>query len=167
MASNPKAGRRGTAVFLVLSVEVRVAAPRARVWRSLARDLAKWWPRGFHSLPGTRRMVLEPRLGGRMYEDAGRGDGLLWYTVAGILAGRRLVLAGDISADFGGPARSLVTIDLEDDGEGTRVRLADSLCGRVDRANARAIRNGWEILLAQGLRPHAEAAAGRRRRAPR
>ena len=139
-------------------VEETVRAPRARVWRSLVGELGRWWPAGFLSLPGSRRMVMEARLGGRMYEDAGRGQGLLWYTVAGIHAGRSLTLSGDISAEFGGPARSLVTVSLEDAGKGTRVVLRDALVGRVDAKNARLIEGGWKFILGKGLKPHAERA---------
>ena len=156
------AGDRSGAGVLEIVVEEVVRAPRARVWRALTRELGRWWPAGFLSMEGSRRMVLEPRLGGRMYEDAGRGQGLVWYTVAGILQGRRLVLAGDIGADLGGPARTLATFTLEDAGGGTRVILKDVLVGRVDRKNARAIEGGWKTLLGKGLRPWAEKAARRK-----
>ena len=135
-----------------------VAAPRTRVWQCLTRDLGRWWISGFFSLPGTKRMVLEPALGGRMFEDQGGGRGLVWYTVIGLVEGRRLVLAGDISAEFGGPARSVVTVNLEDAGKGTRVRLQDVLVGTISPKSARAIEGGWQTLLGKGLKPYAERA---------
>ena len=145
-----------------LEVEEFVAAPRRRVWRALVRDLARWWPKGFFSLPEAKRMVLEARLGGRMYEEADLGRGLVWYTVAGLREERSLTLAGDIAADFGGPARTLVTVTLEDEGEGTRIRLKDVLVGRVDRKSARAIEGGWRTLLGKGLKAYVEEHPGGR-----
>lgn len=136
-------------------VEVRIAAPRDTVWDVLTSDPSPWWPASFFSDPrGPERGAfhVEARLGGRMYEDWGGGQGLVWGTVIGLDRGRLLQVVGDSSPAFGGPSRNFVTYRLEDDGRGTKLRLENASFGRVSEATLRSLDEGWRYLLEQGLK---------------
>ena len=136
-------------------VEETIRVSRARVWKALTRETGAWWPRGFWSLRGSRRMVLEPRLGGRMYEDAGRGQGLVWYSVTGLVEAEWILLSGEMSAQYGGPCRNLLSIRLEEKGGRTKVLLRETLYGRVTAKARSSMVDGWTTLL-RALRAHAE-----------
>jgi len=86
--------------------EVPIDASPARVFEALTRDIGAWWSRDF--LVGgerAKRFVLEERVGGSVFEDWGDGQGLEWYRVVGFERGKQLLLAGELFASFGGPAR--------------------------------------------------------------
>ncbi len=139
-----------------VEVEVSIARPPEAVWTSLTEEIGAWWLEGFYAGTNPKGFRLEPELGGRMYEDWGDGNGLVWYTVLGIEPPKSLFLSGQITEDFGGPASTCVRVLLEPDGDGTRVRLTDDLCGRVTEESAGKIEGGWRALLTDGLKAHVE-----------
>ena len=141
---------------LEIRMEVPVAAPRRRVWAGLTRDIGEWWPRHFLTQEGSRRFVLEPRVGGRAYEDAGGGQGLLWWTVLALRRERMLLLAGDLTAAYGGPARILDEFTLVGKGGGTTLRYRGTVHGRIGKDLKASLEEGWGVLLLQGLKPWAE-----------
>jgi len=152
----------GGAAFGVAEVvaEARVAAPPARVWRAIAEEIGRWWPAGFLSSTEAKRMVLEPRVGGRVYEDRGDGDasGLLWYTVIGLEPGREIRLSGELTPDWGGPARLSTRWTLKPDGDGTLVRLEEVISGRFAPETPAKMTEGWNTILGGHLRPFVEGA---------
>jgi uncharacterized protein YndB with AHSA1/START domain len=139
-----------------VDVEVVIARPPAAVWRCLTEEIGSWWLEGFYAGSDPKGFHLEARLGGQMYEDWKDGGGLVWYTVMGVDPAKSLLLSGQITEDFGGPASTMVRIVLEPDGDATRVRLTDDLCGRVTEDSARLIEGGWRALLTDGLKAYAE-----------
>lgn len=143
---------------LDIRMEIRLAAPRRRVWRALTKDIGKWWPEGFVSQRTSTRFVLEPRLGGRAYEAGPGGQGLLWWTVTGIETGRRLQLAGDLTPSFGGPARIFEDFVLEDAGMGTVLKFTETVHGCIGRGLEKSLRGGWAVVFEKGLRPWVETA---------
>jgi uncharacterized protein YndB with AHSA1/START domain len=134
--------------------EVRIAAARDTVWSALTEAPARWWHPAFFTDPrGPQHgFHIEARLGGRMFEDWGDGQGLIWGTVIGLDRGRFLQVVGDSSAAWGGPSRNIQTFRLEDDGRGTVLRLESALFGRVSAAAASSLDEGWRYLLEQGLK---------------
>lgn len=136
-------------------ISVAIAAPRARVWDALVHEIARWWPQDFYTLP-TARMTLEPRVGGRMYEDADDGAGRQWYQVLTIMAPDELELQGFLMPAFGGPGSTLLRITLAEGGGATTVTLADALVGRLRAEGVAGLRDGWRTLL-EALRQHVEA----------
>ncbi len=136
------------------TLELRVAASPSRVWQALTSGSAVWWPRDFYTSERTPRMVIEPELGGRMYEDFGGGDGLVWYSVVGIETGRELHLAGHLLPPFGGPAVTALRISLSGEGEGTLVRIRDDRCGVLGGPSPL---DGWRHVFESGLKAYLEA----------
>ena len=144
------------ASVLVLSLEIPIAAKRDRVWRALVKETKAWWPRAFYTNERARALKIEPKLGGRMFEDWGRGDGLVWYSVIGIEDRHSLDLAGHMTTAFGGPATTLLRLEIEDRGKESILLVTDSMIGRLPPDCAETKRTGWLTLFRDGLKAHAE-----------
>ena len=134
--------------------EIVIAAPPARVWQVLVSEASAWWPKEFHTSERTQRFVIEPALGGRVYEDFGGGDGLVWYSVIGVEAGRELILAGHLLPPFGGPAVTALRLTLSAKGKGTLFRVQDDRFGALD---GQSPVDGWRLVFDTGLRQHIES----------
>ena len=135
-------------------MSVAIAASRARVWDALVVELARWWPQEFYTLP-TARMTLEPRVGGRMFEDADGGAGRLWYQVVTFMPPDELELSGFLMPAFGGPGTTLIRITLKEAHGATTVTLADAVVGRLKPDGVGELREGWRTLL-EALQLYAE-----------
>lgn len=135
-------------------LEVVIAAPPARVWQALAAEVSAWWPKEFHTSERTQRFVIETVLGGRVYEDFGGGDGLVWYSVIGVEIGRELILAGHLLPPFGGPAVTALRLTLAAKEEGTLLRVQDDRFGALAGESPVA---GWRLVFDTGLRQHVES----------
>jgi uncharacterized protein YndB with AHSA1/START domain len=144
------------------TLEIEIAAPPARVWKALTGQASMWWHPGFFSRPGALAFVIEPRVGGRAYEDCGDGQGLLWYTVAGVAENELLQLFGDLDAKYGGPARLHTTFRLRAEGKGSVLRLEECAFGKVDEKVRKSLETGWKILLEGCLRVFVETGAAPR-----
>jgi len=141
------------------TLEVAIEAPVPRVWKALTGQATSWWHPGFFSRPNTQAFILEPRIGGRAYEDCGDGEGLIWYTVTGLAKHELLQLMGDLDATYGGPARLHTTFRLRADGDRTVVRMEECAFGRVDEKTRANLASGWKILLEGCLKVFAETGA--------
>jgi len=146
--------RHGTAE---VEMEIAIDAPRERVWRALVGEIGTWWRKDFLS-PLARRFVLEPRPGGRLYEDWGHEQGRLWYTVVGIESPRKLQLAGafmpdDCGGSFG---TSHLTLMLEEKDGATLLALSDHIVGGLRPDLASDLTAGWQTLFRDALKPYVE-----------
>jgi uncharacterized protein YndB with AHSA1/START domain len=135
-------------------LELTIAAPVARVWQALISEASEWWPKEFHTSERAQRFVIEPVLGGRVYEDFGGGDGLLWYSVIGVEAERELILAGHLLPPFGGPAVTALRLGLSTKGTGTLLRVQDHRFGVL---GGQSPVDGWRLVFDAGLRRHVES----------
>lgn len=133
--------------------EIRIAAAPERVWKAITDEQMDWYP---YTYGGERclRIVVEPFVGGRSFEDWGDGAGYLYNTVVHWdppkVIGTRGFLQGAITLE------QWMQLDPEGDGtvlrsttttfgaisdemaEGIRVhgdmsRFADALCGWIER----------------------------------
>jgi len=140
-----------------IALEVQIKAAPQAVWQALTDDIGRWWPSAFYCGDGNgpRRFLLEAHPGGRMWEDHGGGDGLLWGTVINVRQGQLLELAGTSR----GPATSLFRFELTADEDGTKLRFTESSFGRVDEAGAASKDKGWRFLFDGCLRAHLEGSA--------
>jgi uncharacterized protein YndB with AHSA1/START domain len=139
------------------TMEIEIAAPPARVWHALTRQITSWWHPGFSRKGAV--FVIEPFPGGRVYEDWGDGQGLLWYTVALVAEGELLQLWGDLDQKHGGPARLHTTFRLRAEGKGTVLRLEECAFGKVDEKVKTSLSEGWTLLLGQWFRTFVETGA--------
>jgi DNA-binding transcriptional ArsR family regulator/uncharacterized protein YndB with AHSA1/START domain len=127
--------------------EVVVAASREQVFDALCR-MGEWWP---HSFREGSSVHLEPRVGGRFWEDWGSGDGALYATVTGIRRPERLACSGPMG--LSGPVAGVFAMDLEERPDGTLVRLSHQVAGPVDDEARSSYESGW-VAVFDALRGH-------------
>jgi DNA-binding transcriptional ArsR family regulator/uncharacterized protein YndB with AHSA1/START domain len=142
-----------------VELEIPIAAPPERVWHALCRDIQGWWPQSYLVGSAVRGLHLEPRVGGRLYEDWGDGAGVLWYTVVAVDAPRSMHLSGTLFPAFGGPALSFLSLTLEPRGPRTLLKLSDAVLGRVGPDSGRERTEGWRDLFEGGLKRFVEGEA--------
>lgn len=129
---------------------LEIAKPHAAVWKAFTRDVHLWWPRDFYATESPHRMVFEVKPGGRLYEDAGQGNGLVWYHVIALDAPNAITLSGFIAPPFGGPATSLLRIVFSSRGKSaTILELSDSTFGCLEDSTTQ---EGWRQLFEGGFK---------------
>jgi DNA-binding transcriptional ArsR family regulator/uncharacterized protein YndB with AHSA1/START domain len=152
-------GKRTEFRSLDIVVELEVAAPSARTWQAVTEDISQWWPAQFYTGSAPRRFVVEGFVGGRVYEDWNDGEGSLFGTVTAYQAPRLLQWAADMSAEHGGPARTVTTIKVE---PGTapgssRITFRDTPFGSLSPKVEAELAQGWRWLMESCLRPYLES----------
>jgi uncharacterized protein YndB with AHSA1/START domain len=143
----------------VVELEISIEASIERVWRALVQETGHWWRRDFFTDPNAQNFIIEPQLGGKMFEDWGNGEGLVWATVVGIKAPVMLELAGVSSPAWGGPNTHFHSFKLETRGSATVLRFTDAMHGRADDALAASLSEGWDLLLKEAFKSYCEAKA--------
>ena len=78
MSTTTDASRQAPRLAKIES-EVRIEAPPARVFEALTTRLDAWWQ---FRVRDESSIVVEPRIGGRIFEDWGEGRGVLYGTIA-------------------------------------------------------------------------------------
>jgi hypothetical protein len=136
-------------------VSVSIQSSKARVWRGLTDQLNAWWLPDFHMLGTDSIVTLELKPGGRMYEET-EGSGLLWYTVLAFEVEKSLDVVGFCTPQWGGPATSMLSFRLADDGNGTLLTMTDALSGHVSQKQIDSLHSGWTDLLSAGLKSYLE-----------
>ncbi|MCY2961025.1 MAG: SRPBCC domain-containing protein [Planctomycetota bacterium] len=140
--------------------EVRIGAPPERVWNALVRETSSWWHSEFYVGGEPRSFHIEAWIGGRMWEDGGGGQGLLWGTVIGVRTAEFLQVSGVLDAPFGGPASLLTTWRLEARDGGTVLRFQQTTWGAAGAGTNASLDAGWRFLFERCLKEWVEA--GRR-----
>jgi hypothetical protein len=148
--SSPLPARTAT-----LSVSIVIEATKDRVWEAMIDEVDAWWLPQYRMAPGSKRIVLEPRAGGRFYEESPSG-GLLWYTVQMVAAGESIDMHGYLAARYGGPAISLLHISLSELNGKTTITIEDSLIGGFGDAMTTQTHAGWTELFGAGLKAYIE-----------
>jgi uncharacterized protein YndB with AHSA1/START domain len=141
-----------------IQLEVEIAARPEVVWKSLTTGIGEWWPAKFYFGTPPKRFTLEPQVGGRVFEDWGDGEGALFGTLTAFEQNRMLQWAGDMSADFGGPARSVTTFRLKKGAENgtTLLSFRDTPFGLLSDVAMKRLEHGWRWLHNECLKPYVE-----------
>jgi len=142
-----------TTVFIEMKINVK----KLRVWQALTQEISNWWKKDFNNSPKTIDFVLESKLGGLMYEDAGKNEGLVWASVIALDAPNSLQLKGHLSPEHGGPAISFTKIELEAKGANkTTLKLSDTVFGSISNELQSELSAGWKFIFEEGLKPYLE-----------
>lgn len=130
---------------------LEIAKPHAAVWTAFTRDVHLWWPKDFYATESTQRIVFEVKPGGRLYEDAGKGNGLVWYHVIAVDAPNAITMSGFIAPPFGGPATSLLRVAFSAQGKSNTVmEVTDSTFGCLGGPGT--TEEGWRMLFEGGFK---------------
>jgi uncharacterized protein YndB with AHSA1/START domain len=132
-------------------LSLEIAKPHAVVWKAFTGDVNLWWPKDFYVTESPQRIVFEVRPGGRLYEDSGEGNGLVWYHVIALDAPNSITMSGFIAPPFGGPATSLLNVSFSAKGKSaTAMEITDSSFGCLGDTSATA--EGWRLLFQDGFK---------------
>ncbi|KAA3616837.1 MAG: hypothetical protein D8M58_17700 [Calditrichaeota bacterium] len=138
-----------------INVQIPINKSKREVWDALLNDIESWWHKDFYVLAESQ-IILEPFAGGRLYEKTIDGSEGLWYTVSSIHKDQTIELFGHLRPEFGGPATSLLKINLSENNGTTVLQIYDSLYGVVDEAKKQSIESGWKLLFTEGLKKYIE-----------
>lgn len=136
--------------------EVNINASAERVFAALTHDVSAWWGAPYLLTASPQAIILEPQVGGRLYEESGSGDGALWATVTSIKKNEHLVLTGPIG--MSGALHSVVTFSLEpkNEGEATLLKLSHQAIGQLGDDTQSNYDAGWQDLLGARLKAFVE-----------
>jgi uncharacterized protein YndB with AHSA1/START domain len=130
---------------------IAVACSPERAFEVFTGEVATWWPTAQHSIYGDKvtDVVMEPRVGGELYEVTASGERAHWARVLEWDPPKRLVLAWKVNPETDRPTEIEVTFTPE--GAGTRVDLEHRNWEEAGAAGARMRDNyqsGWDEVLA-------------------
>ncbi|MFN8459621.1 MAG: helix-turn-helix domain-containing protein [Anaerolineae bacterium] len=136
--------------------EVSINASAERVFEALTADVAAWWGAPYLLTASPQAIILEPQVGGRLYEQSSSGDGALWATVTTIRKNEHLELTGPIG--MSGALHSVVTFNLEpkNEGEATLLKLSHHAIGQLGDDTQSNYNAGWQELLGVRLKTFVE-----------
>jgi hypothetical protein len=135
---------------------VEIGTPVSLVWGSFCFEIANWWPKTMMATPDGE-MVLEPVLGGKLFEDSGNGHGVHWFSVVALEEEALIEFVGVLTPMFGGPAQVFLTLKFEQEGENTHLKIADQSVGR--ERDSGAVLAGWAEVF-DALKHYCESGEG-------
>lgn len=125
-------------------------------WEAYFTHLGHWWSKDMFTSPKTKRFVIEPKLGGLVYEDYGGSEGLVWGTVIGVDKPHSLLIKGTLSRQFGGPATTIEELSFEEIDGKTKVSYHLDFVGVVDDKTRNSLAEGWQMILNDLYKPYCE-----------
>ncbi len=140
-----------------INLEIPINAPQQKVWDCLLNDINLWWRKDFYTSPNTKEFIIEPKIGGKMYEDYGNGNGLLWAEIIILDAPRVVEFKGRLTPQFGGPAMSFIRIALEEKDGTTVLLLTDTVFGNVSEESKEQLTAGWKLLYEETFKSYVES----------
>ena len=127
---------------IVLESQIRLNAPPERVWKAYTDEQMDWYPYNYGG-PRLKAIVVEPRVGGRVYEDWGDDAGFMYSTVVYWDPPKAMCTRGFLS-----PAVTLEQwLILEADGEGTLLKHSTTTFGPITDEMAEGIRTHGNLSL--------------------
>jgi DNA-binding transcriptional ArsR family regulator/uncharacterized protein YndB with AHSA1/START domain len=142
--------------------EVRIEAPPNRVFEALTQNVSAWWGAPYLYNQQATDIVLEPRVGGRMFEVWGQSkekpedEGALWAVVTAIERNKQLTLSGPMGMN--GAVSGHIAYMLEPAGKNaTTLKLSHRVIGEVTEETRQNYSFGWTDLLATRLKQFVES----------
>jgi uncharacterized protein YndB with AHSA1/START domain len=128
-----------------ITEEVVIKAAPPRVFNAVTKEIAAWWGAPYLYTKLAKNVVLEPKLGGRVYEVWGTGQGRLWGTITQIRKNEWIEITGTIGMK--GAVQGIVSFSLEPKGESTLVTLTHHAIGQIGDEIKSGYVTGWNDLL--------------------
>jgi uncharacterized protein YndB with AHSA1/START domain len=145
----------------IVEKSVKVAVPLDRAFEVFTAEIATWWPLRTHAVDTehSETVIMEGRVGGRLYERTASGEEHLWGTLTAWDPPHRFVYSWHPGR--GAETAQEVEITFTADGDGTRVDVRHSgwekLGERMDETVA-SYDEGWDVVIGR----FAEAANSKR-----
>ncbi|MEQ8473586.1 MAG: helix-turn-helix domain-containing protein [Marinoscillum sp.] len=141
-----------------IQLEISINAEIEQTWKALINDIGIWWRKDFYTSPKTQDFILEARPGGKMYEDYGNNEGLVWAEVIVLDSPRILELKSHLSPEYGGPVFSFLRLQLDatEDGQ-TVLKLSDVGIGTMSDQDIEQTTSGWRMLFEEGFKQFVES----------
>lgn len=128
-----------------IELDVPISAAPEAVFDALTGDVSAWWGRPYVHSDEARAILVEPKVGGRCWEDWGNGEGALYATVIALSRAKELKLAGPFG--MGGLCHSVVTYTLEAKEGRTILKVSHVAAGEIDEESRAQYAAGWEDLI--------------------
>lgn len=133
-------------------LEVLIKASPERVYQALTRDIADWWDPD--ASWGRGKLVLEPEVGKRMWEDFGNGEGALFGIVTYVEHNKKLEIEGDHG--LGSGVQGYIRLELVPQEGGTVLKFSHRAFGEISERSRQSFPEGWKQLLAVNLPEYLE-----------
>lgn len=128
--------------------EIKINAKPEKVFARLTNDVTPWWDHSFNENP--KAVILEPKVGGRFYEDFGNDGGALYCIVTFLEKNKKLAMQG--SMGMRGAVFGNIVFELEAQGDATVLKLSHHAFGDVTDEHKKNYSSGWQQLLGQRLK---------------
>lgn len=135
-----------------IEMELRIRAPRERVFAAITDELDNWWP---HRYKPDSKIVVDSRVGGMIEERFANGGGAQYGSIAYIDPPSVLMTTGPSALNRG--QYSFNTEKLEQDGEYTIVKREMQIWGTVSEEVEKMFREGTRMLMENALRQYCES----------
>jgi len=135
----------------VVEKSVTVSVPVERAFEVFTAEIGTWWPLRTHAVDTERSetVVMEGRVGGRLYERTPSGEEHVWGTLVAWEPPNRIVYSWHPGR--GGETAQEVEITFGPEGEGTRVDIRhygwERLGDRLEETIA-SYNEGWDKVIA-------------------
>lgn len=134
-----------------IRMEFTYSVPPARIWKAITEELQAWWGPPYLLVDSElTELILEPRLGGRLYEKWGGSDGGIWGEVTSIRHDHWLEIRGQMG--LRAPAVAIVCFEIDPVDAGCLLKFSHVATGGADSQAEAAFTKGWKELLGDRLR---------------
>jgi DNA-binding transcriptional ArsR family regulator/uncharacterized protein YndB with AHSA1/START domain len=133
--------------FVQIEMDVTIQARPERVFQAITHDIASWWDETCTYKRG--KMILEPEVGKRFYEDCGNGTGSLFGVVTLIEQNRLLEIEGHMGMEQ--PVQGIVRYELVPQGEATLLKFSHRAFGNMREGTRENFTQGWTDMIKRRL----------------
>jgi uncharacterized protein YndB with AHSA1/START domain len=134
--------------------ELTIDAKADKVFAALTKDTSFWWGAPYLIDDQLKALVVEPKLGGKFYEDWGDGGGAIWGIVTQWKQNEIFEFTG--KCGMGGAVNGVICFTLESKGSSTLLKLEHDAVGHVTDKTQSGYSYGWNDLLEKRLKAYVE-----------
>ena len=113
------------------------------VFEGMTNDVSSWWDHSFTETP--KAIILEPKLGGRFYEDFGNGNGVIYCTVTHFIKNKKITLQGPMGMQ--GAVFVNINFELDEKDGSTILKLSHQAFVEISDYKKKNYSKGWIELL--------------------
>ncbi|WP_420810105.1 hypothetical protein [Fimbriimonas ginsengisoli] len=132
--------------FVKIEMEMKIDAPRERVFAALTEELNNWWP---HRFKPDSQVSCDVRVGGRIEERFANGGGAVYGEIVYMDAPFQIASGGTSALNRGMSSYSMDT--LEEDGESTVLKRNFQIWGYVPENVEKMYREGSRQIMEVAL----------------